>query len=150
MLVYRICKAPEMESLLNTKSFNNVGKNFKINSKKNNHKYKEGKKYLHFFKSKNDIFYLNLAKNYFLCTYDIPEALLKEKQGIGLYLDLFKFNNLIEVEEYAIETDLLKIEYLVKVEKFLKTIDIFDYIEDPNLDTENISLDEELRLVLKP
>ena len=93
---------------------------------------------------------MNLAKNYFLCTYDIPETLLKEKQGIGLYLDLFKFNNLIEVEEYAIETDLLKIEYLVKVEKFLKTIDIFDYIEDPNLDTENISLDEELRLVLKP
>ena len=150
MLVYRICKEPEMESLLNTKSFTNVGKNFKINSKMNNHNYKEEKKYLHFFKFKNDIFYLNLAKNYFLCTYDIPDDILKEKHGIGLYLDLFKFNNLIEVEEYAIETDLLKIEYLVKVERFLSVIDLFDYMEEQTFNTENISLDEKLELVLKP
>ena len=120
MLVYRICKEPEIVSILKTRSFMKVGQSFKINAKLNNHQYKEDKKYLHFFKFLGDIFYLNLAQNYYLCTYDIPDDILHVKEGIGLYLDIFKLKNLKEVFEYAIETDLLKIEYLVKVDKLLE------------------------------
>ena len=50
MLVYRLCDKEEIQELLNTKSFYNIGRFCNINSMLNNHKYQVNQKYLHFLK----------------------------------------------------------------------------------------------------
>lgn len=128
MLVYRICKKDEIENILRNRGFYNVGKNFHIDKKKNTHPYENDKKYLHFFKNKDSIFYLNTDVNYFICTYDIPNHLLAKNVGIGFYLDRTNFDKLEEVEEFAIESKQIKFDYLLKIEAILDNIDFEDYI----------------------
>ena len=128
MLVYRLCKKEEIEEILNSKNYKKVGKSFKINNKLNMHKYIENKKYLHFFKRKDSILYLNTIKGYYICTYDIPYKLLEFTFGLGYYLDKINFKISEQVEEYAIPSDYMLFEYLVKVDEIIDDIDIDDYL----------------------
>ncbi len=133
MIVYRLCRSGEMESILKNKNFDGVGKLFEMDAKKNNHKYLLGKKYLHFFKSKESLLYLNLSANRYICTYNIPNQLLIQNAGIGKYLDYKYFEKLQEIEEFAIDTRLLKFEYLIEADKITDFIDYEDFFADSSL-----------------
>lgn len=133
MIVYRLCRKDEIESILKNKNFNSVGKFFKADTKKNNHKYLVGKKYLHFFKNKDSLLYLNLSPNRYICTYDIPSKQLQNNAGIGKYLDYRYFEELQEIEEFAIDTSLLKFEYLIEADKITDFIDYEDFFADTSL-----------------
>ena len=119
MLVYRVCTKSEVDKILNTGDYTKIGIYgiFGLNGK-NNHNYKFDKLYLHFFKNKKSIF-LYLKGNY-ITTYDIPENILNHHIGIGKYPHFFNSNNLIEVFEYAIESELIHFEYLKKLKELKK------------------------------
>lgn len=130
MIVYRICKKEEIKHILNDKNFKNVGKTFEINENANTHLYINDKKYIHFFKDKDSIFYLGTTADMYICTYDIPNYLLETHYGIGFYLDKFNFKNLEKVSEYAIENEFINFNQLLKIERILEYIDIDDYMSD--------------------
>ena len=132
MFVYRICSKQKIERILNYKEFTMIGNYGAIylNDKKNTHKYKLDKLYLHFFKNKDSIFYLDTSEDRFICTYDIPEDILETGMGIGKYLYYFNFSHLLNVCEYAIESSLISFDYLLKVERINKYVDIEDYMYD--------------------
>lgn len=130
MIVYRLCKKEEIAILFCDKSFQNIGKVCEINSEINTHFYEPEKKYIHFFKNKGDIFYLDVKQDMFICTYDVPSYLLQRYSGIGFYYDRYNFRNLEHVTEYAIENEYIDFNYLIKIEKILEFIDIDDYMYD--------------------
>lgn len=130
MIVYRICNEYEIKEIMKSKSFSNIGNNYTNDKKKNTHNYLQNKKYVHFFKDLSSIYYLNVTKGYYICTYDIPDVLLEENEGIGFYLDREFFKRLEEVCEYAITNDQILFNYLIKVEKINNYIDYEDYIYD--------------------
>lgn len=129
MIVYRICKKEEIDKIFHDRSFQNVGKVCERNERTNTHLYVKNKKYMHFFKDKESIFYLETTKDMFICTYDIPNYLLEKHSGVGFYYDMFNFKNLEEVSEYAIESELINYDYLLKVEEILEYIDIEEYMD---------------------
>ena len=134
MKVYRICNKEEVNALLNDKDFSNVGKEGlifiqqQIKDDTNNHNYEPKEKYLHFFKSLHSIFYLNTNEGYYICTYDIPDEVLKDGSGIGKYWDFMNFSHLVNVEEYAINIKNLKFDYLEKIDEITEYIDVEDYL----------------------
>ena len=130
MIVYRICKKDEIDIILNDKTFQKIGKVCEINKSINTHLYINNKKYIHFFKDKDSIFYLDTTADMYICTYDIPNYLLETHYGIGLYLDKFNFKNLEKVSEYAIENEFINFNQLLKIERILEYIDIDDYMYD--------------------
>ena len=117
MLVYRICDDREITTIINERSFNNIGKKYISNNKLSTHKYDPNKKYIHFFKKYSDIFYLNTAEKTYICIYDIPDNILEQSKGIGFYIDRMMMRNLESVEEYAIDIDLLSFDYLIQADK---------------------------------
>ena len=130
MLVYRLCNKKEIDIILNDKSFENVGKVCKKNSNVNTHSYIDNKKYLHFFKDKDSIFYLNTSKDMCICIYDVPKDLLEESEGKGCYFDNFNFRDKCIITEYAIETSSIYFNYLLKIDKILDYIDIEECLYD--------------------
>lgn len=52
---------------------------------------------------------------------------------MGQYRNFINFNNLVPVAEYAVESDLMKFEYLKRVNKIVVDIDYEDYFFDPSL-----------------
>ena len=128
MVVYRICKKEEIEHIFNDKNFKNVGKTFEINKNTNTHLYTADKKYIHFFKDKDSIFYLDTCADMYICTYCIPDSLLERHYGVGFYLDRTNFRTLEKVSEYAIENELINFNQLLKIERIKEYIDIEDYI----------------------
>ena len=128
MIVYRICSKNEIEMIFQEQSFCNVGNFFKTNKNINTHLYQENKKYIHFFKDFDSIFYLNTTSNMFICTYNIPNYLLEEKSGEGFYPDYFNHTSLQKVCEFAIENEYINFNYLLKIDKILDFIDIEDYL----------------------
>ena len=130
MLVYRICNKEEITNILNNQSFTNIGNRFKVDIKKNHHKYNENIKYMHFFNDYDSVFYLNVTNGYYICTYDIPEDLLEKYKGIGLYLDRIQLIIKECVIEYAIPNTEIKFSYLTKIEKINEYIDFDDFVNN--------------------
>lgn len=126
MNVYRLCNESEINEILNTKSFINTGKICNNNVKLNNHKYKSNQRYLHFFRNKDSLFYLNLKQGTYICIYDIPIELLEKYNGIGYYLDILFMEKLEGITEYAIPSDEIVFNYLQKVDKVINYIDFED------------------------
>ena len=126
MKLYRVCKEKEGEIILNTGDFSSLGSNYR-NGFKNDFDYEPGKKYLHFFKYFGDIHYLNLFKGYYICEYDIPDEILPEP-SYGSYLDFVSFKKYDILEEYVIESSLIKFEYLTEMHRLLEFIDYEDYV----------------------
>lgn len=81
MKVYRLCRQNEIDEILQNKSFQNVGNFCSEDKTKNTHQYNANKKYLHFFRDKSSLLYLNTLKNRYICTLDIPEYILNSKIG---------------------------------------------------------------------
>lgn len=131
MLVYRICKKEEIEKLFKNHNIEDIGNCFSL-TEVNNHHYEPNQKYLHFFKDKDSILHFLLKEKY-LCIYDIPEDILKQYEGIGYYLDYFKFAIKIEVDEYAIRSNKLNFDYLEKIYYIKEEIDLDDYLDDSEL-----------------
>lgn len=128
MLVYRICKELEIRKIFENDSLNDIGKAFINNKKINNHNYEPNKKYLHFFKEYSSVFYLNTESGYYICTFDIPEFILENNAGEGYYLDITNWRNKEKVTEYAIKTEELDFNYLIKIDKITEYIDYEDYL----------------------
>ncbi len=132
MKVYRLCRENEVNQILNNQFFDNIG-SFYSNFGCNIHNYDKDKRYLHFFKSKASLLYLNTLKNRYICVYDIPNRLLQKYLGKGKYRDLINFAELVEVEEYAIPSKLLKFKYLQSIDKIIEYIDVDEFLEDDSL-----------------
>ena len=99
MKVYRIANRLEIDKFLENKSFNNVGSTFNETCKNNSHHYKKNTFYMHFFDSKDDIFYFNSPLKRFLCTYNIPDEVTKGYLGLGKYISKYDSSK----EDYVLE-----------------------------------------------
>ena len=128
MLVYRLCQEKEINEIMDNKSFDNVGRHYTVNNRVNTHNYRDDKKYLHFFKDRDSIFYCSTSSGNYICTYDIPNDVLLEGKGIGHFLDRISFKHLQDAEEYAIITDNLSFDYLEKVELIKESMDVEDLL----------------------
>lgn len=134
MIVYRLCHKIEAQKLLNGEDFQNIGRPFEKKVTLNNFDYLENEHYLHFFKKFSNIFYLKPHEGQYICTYDIPEEILKVSEGIGYYHNYIHPDFLMDdVPEYAINTKLLDYEYLVKMQQFTMYVNHKDYFEDVTL-----------------
>ena len=133
MKVYRLCRKEEIFSILKNQNFEGVGQECIQDETINTHKYKNDKKYLHFLPKFDDLLYLNTTEGNYICTYDIQDEILDQTKGIGKYVDFVKFMNLVNVEEYAIETSCLDINNLLCVFRIEKFIDYEDLWFDHSL-----------------
>lgn len=76
---------------------------------------------MHFFDDIWSIIYWKAIKNNYICTYDIPEDILTNSFGIGKYLNPgSESDNCSCVSEYAIESNKIKNEYLIRVELIIE------------------------------
>lgn len=132
MKVYRLCRKNEIDRILGSKNFEDVGDAFQ-NSDKNTHNYIPNEKYMHFFKDKSGLLYLNTLKDRYICVYDIPNEILDKHSGKGKYLNFIAFSFYDEVTEYAIPSKLINFNYLKSIEKIIKDIDYEDFYQDENL-----------------
>ena len=132
MLVYRICDQSEIDEIFGLQSFNMIGCLGK-NTKGNTNNYIPGKLYMHFFPRKDYLMLLDTRKNSYICTYDIPNDILETHLGSGTYTDYNHYQNVWTVDEYAIESEMIRLDYLIRVEMVLKDIDYEDYTFDPTL-----------------
>ena len=130
MVVYRLCNELELQKILNTTSFDDIGSLCSDNLKMNNHKYQSNQKYLHLFKDFNSLFYLYLKPGLYICTYDIPDEILEKYAGIGKYLDIVFMRKLEDIVEYAIPNSEILFDYLKRIDKVSKYIDYEEYLDD--------------------
>lgn len=150
MLVYRLCKEEEITNILDFKNFSKVGKIFPKNEKLNTNSYDKNIKYLHFFKYKRDLLYLDLKANSYICTYDVPSYILEINKGIGFYLDFYNLNNLVNVDEYAVPIDQLHFSNLCKVEKIINYMDIDEWFGEYNKNVDVIYSNNNILKYLTP
>ncbi len=128
MVVYRICNKEELDKIINGIPFYEIGRICTNDSKLNSHEYKPNIKYLHFYKDYGSIFYLTTTKDYYICTYDIPDEILAEYEGYGRYLDRVFMRKEEQVEEYAIPSSQIDANYLQKIDRILDYVDFEDYL----------------------
>lgn len=105
-----------------------VGRSFSNPKLSNNHRYKNGEKYVHMFKDIKDLKLVQEQRNFeYLATFDIPMFTLMISFGKGLYSNIK--NGKIQskyIKEFAINTKRMKPEYFIgyeKVKKFEYNID---------------------------
>ena len=118
MKVYRILTEQELNNLL-AENYAEIGSYYNNKSYKpsNNHHYKKDIKYMHFFKHKSSLSYmeqyLNKAYQYFICCFDIPYSVLIKGIGKGNY-ELSGMDYLtISQREYIVPSKCMKKEWLV-------------------------------------
>lgn len=127
MRVYRLCNRDETEYILKNRNFENVGHKCKKDFTKNTHQYRQDINYMHFFEEETSLLYLYPSKGKMICVYGIPDDVLSSSIGRGLYLNFITFEDMQEVNEYAIESDKIKFEYLEKIYIINQDLD-FDYV----------------------
>lgn len=127
--LYRLCRKGEVEEILKSRRFTEIGHKCENDSKKNTHIYNPNVNYMHFFANELSLLYLYPSKEKLICIYDIPCNIAKEAEGKGRYLDFVNFQNMQEVKEYAIKSQNIKFEYLKKIYKISQSLD-FDYIPE--------------------
>lgn len=127
MLVYRLCNKDEEKAILGNRNFEGIGHKCQNDSTKNTHRYIQDINYMHFFEKETSLLYLYPSKGKMICVYDIPDEILSASKGRGLYLDFINFEDMQEVNEYAIESDKVKFEYLKKIYIIEQDFD-FDYV----------------------
>lgn len=100
----------------------NIGRCFSKSKLSNNHKYKNGEKYIHMFRNIEDIEIVHQSRNFeYLATFDIPMITLMISRGKGLY-DYVKKGKLKQkyIKEYAINIKRMKLEYFIEYKKVKK------------------------------
>jgi hypothetical protein len=131
MILYRICSDREVNLILDN-DFSKVGSlganliEYQNEKGMNNHKYNPDKYYMHFYKDKGNVLFMNVFAGSYVCTYDLPDDMLEGKLRVGKYTGYFYGNNEINVCEYAIESEMIKKEYLQKIERTKEDICITD------------------------
>lgn len=130
MLVYRVCDIEEIAIILKERSLSKIGQYHSIDKRMNTHEYKKDKKYIHFFKTFGDILYFDSEKRKYVCIYDINEEILENSKGIGYYLDRSFYHKIDEVEEFAIESDLIKFKDLKQIDEIVDVILFEDYLDN--------------------
>ena len=128
MLVYRVCSKSEIIKLINNKSFDEIGSKYE-NIQNNNHSYIPNIFYMHFFKNKEDIFYLRNTLKRFICTFDIDENLLEEYKGIGKYINKIDVRKDDYVIEYAIPSKLISLINLKSIEVLPLNFNYYNYLD---------------------
>ena len=123
MKVYRYLSQPELDAILSNDT-SSIGKDYERNDdykRINSHRYKQGIKYLHFFKNKDDcrrIKSLHEGKpvEFYFAEFDIPFTVLIPHIGYGRY-DARGYRVDIEtVTEFAIPVSKFKPKYLTGYE----------------------------------
>ena len=127
MTIYRLCNKDEAEFILKNGNFKDIGHSCEKDFAKNTHQYIQDKKYMHFFEDELSLLHLYPSKGKMICVYQVPDDILEAAKGKGLYLDFINFENMQKVDEYAIESDKMKFEYLEKIYTIDEDLD-FDYI----------------------
>lgn len=123
MKVYRFMSEEELKIILNGEA-EKLGK-YWCNAAGNNHRYKKGKKYIHFFAKEQSVEYIiqtrkmanEFPANAYVCEFDIPITHLLFHYGEGRYLELKGFEYAY-VGEFAIRADKFDCKWLTKFKKF--------------------------------
>lgn len=129
MLVYRVVDEEEVSIILDEESLKNIGNTYVIDKNINSHNYKPNKKYIHFFLEYGDIFYYDSEDRRYICTYDVQEDILEKSKGIGYYLDRYFLRYIKKVPEFAIESNLISFDNLLKIEKITDIILFEEFID---------------------
>ena len=126
MKVYRIMTERELNNIL-AENYAEIGSCYNNKSYKgsNNHHYKKNIKYLHFFKYKSSLSYmeqyLRKSYQYYVCCFDIPYSVLIKGLGKGNY-ELPGMDYLtISQREYIVPSLSMKKQWLISYEKHTDT-----------------------------
>lgn len=130
MKVYRICSKEEINEIFLNTSFLSIGNKFTENKSKNSFDYLPETLYMHFFKNLESILFLDTNSNRCICVYNIPDDILYAHLGYGKYLDFISFKNLLKIEEFAIPSNIIKFDYLEKVDLLASGIDYEEYLSE--------------------
>ena len=123
MKVYRYLDEEELNNILSG-NIDKIGKEYSRHAKGevNTHKYKEGEKYLHFFKDKKGCEEISIVmgkgKNYYVCEFNIPFRHLLFRSGKGYYVSHGYDSDYETFKEYILETSKFKSEYLTSYTLF--------------------------------
>lgn len=147
MKVYRIANRLEVDNFLENKSFSNVGSTFNETCKNNSHHYKKNTFYMHFFDSKDDIFYFNSPLKRFLCTYNIPDEVTKGYLGLGKYVSKYDSSKEDYVLEYAIPSRFIKLEYLESIEVLPVSYTFKEFLQSGEYNSQMIYSKEDTNLL---
>ena len=148
MLVYRVCSKSEITKFINNKSFNKTGSNRYFNNEHNNHNYIPNTFYMHFFKNKEDIFYLSNTLKRFICTFDIDENILNKYQGIGKYINKSNLRKDDYVIEYAIPSNLINLINLKSIEVLPLNFNYYNFLQTKDYQSTFIYSEKEHNNVL--
>lgn len=123
MKVYRYLSKKELMLILSGDK-TCLGKEFNDEKyrKINNHKYKKGVKYLHFFKNKKDIKLIQnecrkFKREFYICEFDIPIMTLLFNSGYGVYDSSGYDYDFIKAKEFAIPVEKFETCWLTNYEK---------------------------------
>lgn len=119
MKVYRYLSQCELDKILSN-NISSIGTEYSANEEYgriNNHNYKSGIKYLHFFKHKDDckrVSFISDGKDvdFYIAEFNIPITILIQHIGFGKYSSRNYNGNIKEVIEFAIPTSNFKSKYL--------------------------------------
>ena len=120
MKVYRYLSQTELDAFL-SKDISSIGCEYDKNDgykRINNHRYKDGVKYLHFFKDKEDcqrVRTLHEGKpvEFYIAEFDIPITVLALHLGQGRYNTRGFSEDIESVREFAIPASKIKARYLL-------------------------------------
>ena len=132
MVVFRICDKEEIDKIFSSDDYFDFGTSGSYFIEKNEirqlnyNKYDPSKKYLHFFKLKEGIEHCEPLKGRYVCIYNIPDDILKQSRGRGIYKNLHIMADRLDLDEYAIESAKLNKSYLIRIELLTQTIDYRD------------------------
>ena len=128
MKVYRYATKDEIDNILN----GNISQIGKIYEKRNcnTHNYKEGVKYLHFYKNIKSILEIkklrkSKSKTFCICEFDIPMVVLMLGKGVGYYNASGYDVDLNSHAEYIVPVEQMKKKWLknYKVDEVFKLSD---------------------------
>lgn len=118
MKLYRYLPKEELDNLTSG-NIDKIGHFYSVEDYKrvNNHKYKKGVKYLHFYFAEKEIsrinhFSFHQADSYYVCEFEIPFYVIFPHIGIGIYDGRGYDNPLDLVYEVALPTEKMKTKYL--------------------------------------
>ena len=116
MRVYRYLCEEELKAILDGE-MKNIGRR-RFNNHSNNHHYKTGVKYLHFFKHLKDLQDIRMIKQnedntFYVGVFDIPLPTLLAYSGKGYYEAHGYDVNYITIREYAVPSDKIKPDQLL-------------------------------------
>ena len=143
MVVYRLAMQDEIESILDEKDYKNVGRYWENDAHLSTHRYDIHEKYLHFFLSLDSIFYLYTHVGLYICTYDVPDYLVKAYYGTGRYCNMVNHNIIDEVKECAIPSKYICFDNLVKVECIEYLMKYEDYLNGKYSDLTKVVYEKE-------